>query len=72
MNVSVEGDLIRPPGLVTPYFGYAEFEVDALLDALVGVGLAVDMPRNASLGHKLAIVPEVLSRQNIAEAGQLL
>ncbi len=56
MNVSFEGDLIRPLGLVTLYFGYAEFEVDALLDALVGVGLAVDMSRNASLGQKLAAV----------------
>ena len=72
MNVSFEGDLIRPLGLVTLYFGYAEFEVDALLDALVGVGLAVDMPRNASLGQKLAVVREVLSRQKIAEASQLI
>ena len=58
--------------VVTLYFGYAEFEVDALLDALVGVGLAVDRPRNASLGQKLAVVREVLSRQKIAEAGQLV
>ena len=72
MNVSFEGDLIRPLGLVTLYFGYAEFEVDALLDALVGVGLAVDMSRNASLGQKLAVVREVLSREKIAEATQLI
>ena len=68
MNVSFEGDLIRLLGLVTLYFGYAEFEVDALLDALIGVGLAVDSPRNASLGQKLAAVRDVLSRQKIAEA----
>jgi hypothetical protein len=72
VNVSFEGDLIRPLGLVTLYFGYAEFEVDALLDALVGVGLAVDMSKNASLGQKLAVVREVLSRQKIAEATQLI
>jgi hypothetical protein len=72
VNVSFEGDLIRPLGLVTLYFGYAEFEVDALLDALVGVGLAVDISRNASLGQKLAAVREVLSRRKIAEAGQLI
>jgi hypothetical protein len=72
VNVSFEGDLIRPLGLVTLYFGYAEFEVDALLDALIGVGQAVDKPRNASLGYKLAVVREVLSRQKIAEAGQLI
>jgi hypothetical protein len=72
VNVSFEGDLIRPLGLVTLYFGYAEFEVDALLDALIGVGLAVDRGRNASLGQKLAVAREVLSRQKIAEAGQLI
>jgi hypothetical protein len=72
VNVSFEGDLIRPLGLVTLYFGYAEFEVDALLDALVGIGLAVDRPRNASLGQKLATVRDVLSRQKIAEAGELI
>jgi len=70
--VSFEGDLIRPLGLVTLYFGYAEFEVDALLDALIGVGLAVDRPRNVSLGQKLAAVRDVLSRQEIAEAGELI
>jgi hypothetical protein len=72
VNVSFEGDLIRPLGLVTLYFGYAEFEVDALLDALIGVGLAVDRPRNASLGQKLAAVRDVLSRQKIAEAAELI
>ena len=72
MNVSFEGDLIRPLGLVTLYFGYAEFEVDTLLDALIGVGQAVDSPRNASLGQKLAAVSDVLSRQRIAEASELV
>jgi hypothetical protein len=72
VNLSVEGDLIRPLGFVTLYFGYAEFEVDALFDALVGVGLAEAIPRNASLGQKLAAVRDVLSRQNIAEAGELI
>jgi hypothetical protein len=72
VNVSFEGDLIPPLGLVTLCFGYAEFEVDALLDALIGVGLAVDRPRNASLDQKLAPVRDVLSRQKIAEAGELI
>ena len=72
MNVSFEGDLIRPLGLVTLHFGYAEFEVDALLNSLVGIGLAVDRVRNASLGQKLAAVRDVLSRQKIAEADELM
>jgi hypothetical protein len=58
--------------LVTLYFGYAEFEVDALLDALIGVGLAEDRPRNASLGQKLTVLRDVLSRQKIAEAAELI
>jgi hypothetical protein len=72
VNASFEGDLIRPLGLVTLYFGYAEFEVNALLDALNGVGLAVDTPRNISLGQKLAVVREVLSQLQIAEGSQLI
>jgi hypothetical protein len=72
VNVSFEGDLIRPLGLVTFYFGYAEFEVDALFDALVGIRLAEGTPRNASLGQQLAVVREVLSRQKIAEAAELI
>ncbi len=76
MNVSVngsfEGDLIRPLGLVTLYFGYAEFEVDALLDGLDRMGLAVGTPRNISLGQKLAVVREVLSKRQMAEASQLI
>jgi hypothetical protein len=72
VNVSFEGDLIRPLGLVTLYFGYAEFEVDALLDALIAVRLAVDVSRNASLGQKLAVLREVLSRRTLPEAGELI
>jgi hypothetical protein len=72
VNASFEGDLIRPLGLVTLYFGYAEFEVDALLDSLIEVGLAIDRPRNTSLGQKLAVVREVLSRRKLPEAGQLI
>jgi hypothetical protein len=72
VNGALEGDLIRPLGLVTLYFGYAEFEVDALLDALDGVGLAVGTPRNISLGQKLGVVREALSQRQIAEACLLI
>ncbi|SRR6266480_5364810 len=34
MSASFDGDLIRPLGLVTLYFAYAEAELDELLDAL--------------------------------------
>jgi hypothetical protein len=64
--------LIRPLGLVTLYFGYAEFEVNALLDALASVGLAPDTPRNISLGQKLAVVRDLLSGREIDAVDQLI
>jgi len=67
-----EGDLIRPLGLVTLYFGYAEAEVDALLDALSDVRRTGDLPRNAPLGHKLAAVRDLLTRLKIVEASELV
>lgn len=36
LNNSFEGDLIRPLGLVTLYFAYAEYELDQLLKDLGG------------------------------------
>jgi len=70
MSDLLEGDLIRPLGLVTLYFGYAEFEVNALLDALASVGLGAKTPRNISLGQKLSIVRDLLSSQPLDEASQ--
>ncbi len=72
MDGAFEGDLIRPLGLMTLYFGYAEFEVDALLDALNAVGLARDTPKNAPLGQKLAVVREELTRLPLPEAAQVI
>jgi hypothetical protein len=68
----LEGDLIRPLGLVTLNFGYAEFEVNALLDTLEGAGLVAGTPRNISLGQKLAEVRAALSKRRIPEASQLI
>ena len=72
MNVSFEGDLIRPLGLVTLYFGYAEFEVDALLKALESAGFPIDISSNIPLGRKLAMARDVLSRRQIPEAIQMI
>lgn len=72
MNVSFEGDLIRPLGLVTLYFGYAEFEVDALLDALKSAGFPIDISCTIPLGRKLAVARDVLSRRQIPEAIQVV
>jgi hypothetical protein len=72
VNDSFEGDLIRPLGLVTLYFGYAEFEVDALLNALESAGFPVDISSTIPLGRKLALVRDVLSRRQIPEAIQVI
>ena len=36
--MTYEGDLIRPLGLVTLYFGYAKCEIDAFLQRLNDAG----------------------------------
>jgi hypothetical protein len=46
-----EGDLIRPLGLVTLYFGYAEFEVNALLAVMKEVGLLAEVPAGVPFGQ---------------------
>ena len=48
MSGAFEGDLIRPLGLVTLYFGYAEAQV-----MLREYGIAVDVSPIASLGLRL-------------------
>jgi len=35
---SHEGDLVRPLGVVTLYFGYAEYEIDSFLQRLSDAG----------------------------------
>ena len=54
MSGSFEGDLIRPLGLVTLYFGYVEAEVNTLLDQLRGSGVRIEIPSTAPLGQRLA------------------
>jgi hypothetical protein len=48
-----EGDLIRPLGLVTLYFGYVEAQVNLLLSMLRENGAAPDVSPIASLGLRL-------------------
>ena len=60
MSGSFEGDLIRPLGLLTLNFGYAEAQVNFLLDILRSGGLPVDVPATAPLGQRvLAFVAAV-------------
>ena len=72
MSGAFEGDLVRPLGLVTLYFGYAEFEVDSLLNVLTGGRQAFDAPSNVPLGQKLATLREELTQLRLPEADQLI
>jgi c-di-GMP-related signal transduction protein len=53
MNGAYEGDLIRPLGLVTLYFGYAEFEVNSLIKLLGQYGVSIKISDTASLGLRV-------------------
>lgn len=53
MNYFSEEDLIRPLGLVTLNFGYAEGELMNLLTVLSKNGLEINISSNASLGQKV-------------------
>jgi hypothetical protein len=51
---SYEGDLIRPLGLVTLYFGYAEYEIDSFLQRLSDAGRIPGTWHSKPIGQKLA------------------
>ncbi len=56
-----EGDLIRPLGLVTLYFGYAEFTVKRLLVWIKETGLASETPMTMPLGQRIAFLRDTLA-----------
>lgn len=60
MNGAYEGDLIRPLGLVTLYFGYAEFEVNSLIKLLGQYGVSIKISDTASFGFRVAAFIEAL------------
>jgi hypothetical protein len=72
MSATIEGDLIRPLGLVTLYFGYAEYELDALLDTLAKYGDTMAPSSKAMLGQKLASARDQLERLRSAVARELI
>lgn len=55
-----EGDLIRPLGLVTLYFGYAEFAVNRLLGWMRETGLVAATHKAMPLGQKIALLRDAL------------
>jgi hypothetical protein len=55
-----EGDLIRPLGLVTLHFGYAEYELDLFLERLASTGAFDTTWRQRPLGQKLSLLKEAV------------
>lgn len=72
MSDALEGDLIRPLGLVALYFGYAEYELDALVDTLEKHGGAPASSLKSMLGQKLASARDRLELLQCAEARDLM
>jgi hypothetical protein len=62
--VTYEGDLIRPLGLVTLNVGYAEYEIDALLQRLSDAGRVPSNWHSKPIGQKLAHVTDALRDSN--------
>jgi hypothetical protein len=56
-----EGDLIRPLGLLTLYFGYAEFTVNRLLVWMKETGLVAEAPIAMPLGKRMAFLRDTLA-----------
>lgn len=60
VNGAFEGDLIRPLGLVTLYCGYAERELDELLQSLSAVEPFDSRKRRWPIGQKLAYAEKLI------------
>jgi hypothetical protein len=67
MSATFEGDLIRPLGLVTLYFAYAEGELDELIGMLSVVEPYDDEKRQWSVGRKLGHTRKLLGELRLQE-----
>lgn len=72
MSGSFEGDLIRPLGLVTLYFGYVEAEVNALREMLRASGVPIEVSPVAPLGQRLAEFARVVAGLTSSGAPEVL
>ena len=72
MSGYFEGDLIRPLGLVTLYFGYAEAQVNRLLIMLRDCGVHIEVSPVAPLGQRLAEITVAVGRLTCAGAAEVL
>ena len=71
MNALFEGDLIRPLGLVTLNFAYAEAELDELLADLLGTEPHQESSVQWPVGQKLAHAQSLVERLNAPELSEL-
>ena len=62
VSESFEGDLVRPLGLVTLYFAYAEHELDRLLEDLSPIEPFDESQRSWNVGKKLGQAQRVVRR----------
>ena len=62
MSGAFEGDLIRPLGLVTLYFAYAEYELDLFLQHLSPIEPFAEAERQWQVGRKLALAESLVQR----------
>ena len=69
---ALESDLIRPLGLVTLYFGYAEFTVNRLLVWIEETGLRAETPTAMPLGQRIAVLRDTLAALQQQEAREVL
>ena len=62
--MTYEGDLVRPLGLVTLNFGYAEYEIDSFLQRLSDSGRIPSNWHSKPIGQKLAHMTNALRDSN--------
>jgi hypothetical protein len=72
MSGYFEGDLIRPLGLVTLHFRYAEAQVNWLLGKLRDCGVHIEISPVAPLGQKLGEITVAVRRLTCAGAAEVL
>lgn len=72
MSGYFEGDLIRQLGLVTLHFGYAEAQVNWLLEMLRNYGVHIEVPPVAPLGQRIAEIAVVVGRLTCPGAAEVL
>jgi hypothetical protein len=72
MTDGYASDIIRPLGLVTLYAGYAELEIDTLLESLSALHDFKDQKRKWPVGQKLAQARRIVSALNSDRRNRLI